>query len=204
MKNSSGSIIAFTDDDCYPEKHWIDNLCLCFSDQSIFYLGGRVELYDPSDLPITIQLKEFCEDIPPYSFVNPGFIQGANFSFRKNSLDLVGGFDPDLGAGTPFPCEDVEILARMSARGLMGRYDPRPLVYHHHGRKTSDDLVSIKKSYDHGRGAYYAKCIVCLPTRLLFLKNWYWSISKKTLISGQFIREINSFFRYLKRRYLWN
>jgi len=203
-KNSIGSVIAFTDDDCYPENHWIDNLCFCFSDQSISYLGGRVELYDPSDLPITIQLKENCEDILPYSFVTPGFIQGANFSFRRDALELVDGFDPDLGAGTPFPCEDVEILARMSAKGLKGRYDPRPLVYHHHGRKTSADLVAIKKSYDYGRGAYYAKCIVCLPTRLLFLKNWYWSFSLKNLISGQLIRELNSFFRYLKRRYLWN
>src|SRR3546814_9709199 len=66
----------------------------------------------------------------------------------------------DFGAGTPFACEDVDALARAAAAGWRGAYDPRPLVYHHHGRKTREDALRLRRVYDTARGAYYAKCIM--------------------------------------------
>jgi hypothetical protein len=50
-------------------------------------------------------------DIEPLSFVATGLIQGANFAIRRDALESVNGFDDDLGAGTPFPREDVDVLA---------------------------------------------------------------------------------------------
>jgi hypothetical protein len=51
----------------------------------------------------------------------------------------------------------VELLARISAAGWAGAYDPKPAVYHDHGRKNGWDEWRIMRSYERGRGGYYAK-----------------------------------------------
>ena len=69
---------------------------------------------------------------------------------RRNVIAAVGPFDPDLGAGTPFPAEDVELVARASAAGWLGGYYPGPIVYHDHGRSSPSAVKHILKEYDLG------------------------------------------------------
>lgn len=131
-------------------------------------------LYDPTDYNFTTIEKAEREDIKPNSFVPAGMITGANFSFRRSALEAVGGFDDDFGSGTNFSCEDVDILARMSAKGWAGAYDPAPVVYHHHGRKTKTEIDRLILQYDYGRGAYYAKCLLSPPLQLRYARVWFW------------------------------
>ena len=50
---------------------------------------------------------------------------------------MIGGFDERFGAATKFfSAEDTDAMARVLGAGWRGAYDPRPLVYHHHGRKV--------------------------------------------------------------------
>jgi GT2 family glycosyltransferase len=130
----------------------------CFRDNGAAYVGGRILLHDQDDLPITIQPLERRVEIPPCSFIRPGLIHGANFAFRKEALEAIAGFDPLLGAGTRIRSgDDIDAVARTSAAGYAGAYDPRPLVYHHHGRKNPRDLEALEAGYDLGRGAYFMK-----------------------------------------------
>ena len=174
-----GDIVAFTDDDCYPEKDFLRRIAECFGENGPDYLGGRILLFDPADYPITIQTDEGTHAIAPGSFVQAGLIQGANMSARMRVLQALDGFDEDLGAGTAFPCEDVEFLSRASAHGFTGAYDPRPVVYHHHRRRTRAQVSALKRSYDIGRGAYLMKCLLDSRRRKLALKNWYWANRKR-------------------------
>jgi GT2 family glycosyltransferase len=170
---ANGDIIAFTDDDCYPEKTFLTSVCQCFDEnEKLGFVGGRVLLYDRTDYRITIQEQAHRELLEPGSFVPAGFIHGANLSFRRSALISVGGFDDRFGAGTAFVCEDVDIQARILARGWHGVYDPRPMVYHHHRRKTEADANQLTKKYDHGRGAYYVKCLLDKKIRGTYLVNW--------------------------------
>jgi GT2 family glycosyltransferase len=156
---AAGHIVVFTDDDCYPQPDYVDQILACFDEKPVAFIGGRVLLHDPEDAPITIQLLDRRIDLPAHSFVAPGLIHGANFAFRREALQAIGGFDERLGAGTKlFSAEDTDALARASARGFSGAYDPRPVVYHHHRRRNSAEVQDMRKAYTIGGGAYWLKC----------------------------------------------
>lgn len=173
---SRGDVVAFTDDDCYPADDFLFSILRCFAEQAgLGFIGGRILRYDSKDYRITIQERSERRDLSPGNFLPDGLIHGANFAFRRTALESVNGFDERFGAGALFSCaEDVDILARMLARGWNGAYDPRPLVYHHHRRRTEAEALRLMKQYDRGRGAYYLKCILDLDPKLraLYLLKW--------------------------------
>jgi glycosyltransferase involved in cell wall biosynthesis len=174
---AAGEIIAFTDDDCYPRPDFVTEVWRNFVESEISYLGGRVVLYDAQDYPITIQLCERRIEIAPGSFIQAGQIHGANIAARRTTIQTLGGFDEMLGAGAPIPSgEDVDFVSRASAAGYWGAYDPRPVVFHHHRRRTKNQVSSLEFSYDLGRGAYYMKCILDKARRRKAIKAWYWSV----------------------------
>jgi hypothetical protein len=169
---AESDIVAYIDDDCYPAEDFLDAVFECFAkDPRLGYVGGRILLHDPSDRRITIQESLERQFFAPDSFIQPGVIQGANLAFQRTALREVGGFDPWFGAGALFTGEEAELLARISAAGWTGAYDPTPVVYHHHGRKKARDEWRLMRSYDRGRGAYYAKCILNKGMRQLYVRN---------------------------------
>jgi glycosyltransferase involved in cell wall biosynthesis len=169
-----GDIVAFTDDDCYPEPDYIDRIDAAFQDASIAYIGGCIDLHDPADRPITILTGRSKRLIPARTIVEPGEIQGANMAARRSVLETVGGFDETLGAGTPFPAEDVEFVCQASFAGLVGAYDPGPVVRHHHRRQTDMAVRALQAGYARGRGAYHLKCFLDPARRRPALTTWYW------------------------------
>lgn len=177
---ASGDILAFTDDDCYPAREFLDELQRVFSDRSVGYMGGRILLYDQDDAPVSIRVTTEARFVGAHSFVHTGLIQGANMACRRAVIDSVGAFDADFGAGTPFPAEDVEFVARASAAGWCGGYFPGPVVYHDHGRRGEAVIRRLFEQYDRGRGAYYAKFILRTDTRWTYCRYWYWSVNLRT------------------------
>ena len=173
---AAGTIVAFTDDDCYPAADFIDMIAACFADPSVGYLGGRIVLHDPADAPVTIQLRDTLLAIAPGSYIPAGLIQGANMAARREVLAALGGFDEMLGAGTPYPCEDIDFVSCASAAGFAGVFDPRPVVAHHHRRRTAQELAALRRSYDVGRGAYYAKCLFDPRRRSIAWRAWLKSL----------------------------
>jgi glycosyltransferase involved in cell wall biosynthesis len=169
-----GEIVAFTDDDCYPQHDFVTQIEAVFSDRDIGYCGGRILLHDATDYPITIIEDEQRRTIAPFTFVQPGIIQGANMAARRIALDEVGGFDEMLGAGTPYPSEDIDFITRLSFAGIAGVYDPAPVVFHHHRRKAGEQVERLQRAYDIGRGAYYMKCTLDPRLRGITLRNLYW------------------------------
>jgi GT2 family glycosyltransferase len=192
-KMSQGDIVAFTDDDCYPADDFLHSIARCFEENlRLGFIGGRILLHDPEDYPITIQERAGREDLCPGDFLPAGLIHGANWACRRTALESVDGFDEHFGPGAVFVCaEDVDIMGRMLARGWHGAYDPRPLVYHHHRRRTQLEVLQLLRQYARGRGAYYAKCILNPKVRMVYLRNWCeemqrqsWKISARELVSG--------------------
>jgi glycosyltransferase involved in cell wall biosynthesis len=154
-----GEVLAFTDDDCYPEIDFLTRVWSAFADPSIGYIAGRIVLHDPADYPMTT-----IESTTPYvfrarSFVRGGSFGGANMAFRKKVLDEIGGFDPLFGPGALFNAEDVDAAARASAIGWKGEFRPEVIVRHHHGRKAPD-IPRLVKSYGMGLGAYHMKLLL--------------------------------------------
>ncbi|MBB3444210.1 glycosyltransferase [Rhizobium sp. BK379] len=172
-RSTRGKIVAFTDDDCILPADYIDRVVEVFrEDPELGFMGGRIELFDPDDAPVTIDLRDHRVEIPAKAYVSAGMLQGANMAIRRDVLVKIGGFDRRLGAGTPFPCEDIDAVAAAVWAGYRGAYDPRPVILHHHRRKAAD-VPDIMLSYDKGRGAYYMKYLLKTETRAAYIRGWW-------------------------------
>ena len=186
---TNASIIAFTDDDCYPEPDYLERISDVLDDPEVGIAGGRILLYDPTDAPVTINESQIEQVFNPGSFVCGGVINGANMAFRRQALVDINGFDDDFSAG-----EDVDAVLRTLAAGWKGKYDPRPLVYHHHRRKHGIDIQLLHKYYDTGRGKFYMKCILFLPQR--WQCAWFWLRCIRRQSPAKTLREVRSAIQY--------
>jgi GT2 family glycosyltransferase len=144
-----------------------------FTDPKIGFAGGRVELFDPNDYPMTIATSPEMKLFPPFSVIPGGEMLGANMMFRRSVINEVGGFDVDFGPGTPLVADDTDILIRASFSGWWGIYTPDTMVAHHHGRKAND-AIALARKYCNGSGALNLKFVLMRKTRLQFLKAFYW------------------------------
>ena len=211
IRSACGDIIAFTDDDCYVSDNYIDSILYAFEDPEIGVVGGRILLYDQSDINLTINESKSYLVFQPRTFVAAGTVQGANMAFRRTILDHIGGFEENFGAGTSFSCEDVDAVAAALWKGFTGAYDPRPVVYHHHGRKTTREERDLWKTYDKGRGAYYAKYILRSDSRSAYITHWLGGVKTGVASGGlksrlwhgrQSCRELVGGLHYLTTRVL--
>lgn len=173
LRNSSGDIVVFTDDDCYVDPDFATEVERLFADNpALGFFGGRIMLHDPTDLPVTIKESMVTETFAPFEFLPAGSIHGANFGFRRSVITSLGGFDEHLGAGTNFAAEDIEMVGRAVGAGFEGMYSPGPVVSHHHRRKLPSDLQSLSATYDVGRGAYYVSMLRNAKLRWQALRYW--------------------------------
>jgi glycosyltransferase involved in cell wall biosynthesis len=156
-----GAILAFTDDDCFPSPDWLGNVVREFElHPELAGLGGRVELHDPRDFPITIRTSRAREALTSAHQL-PALMVGCNMAFRRTTVDAVGEFDVTLGAGTPAgSAEDTDYLYRALLLGLRIEYVPDVLVAHNHGRRCAEEVAQLKRSYARGRGALLTKYLL--------------------------------------------
>lgn len=206
LSEASGRLVAFTDDDCYPAPDFLDQVVACFDEHEIQYLGGRALLFDENDARVCIQEQTEREFVEPRSFVLPRLIRGMNFAVERRALLRVGGFDERLGAGTRFySAEDTDAIARMSWAGMRGLYDPRPIVYHHHGRRLAADIDNLSRGYSIGMGAYLLKFAIRKDSRWVYLRGWYSRAREgwRTRTLREFGGAIRFGIRYLLRGGVW-
>lgn len=197
LARASGQTIVFTDDDCYLEPGYLRKAGAIFSNAQFDYCGGRILLYDTNDSQYGCNLREQFHLVPPHSFIPAGEFQGANMVVHRRVIEKIGGFDPMLGAGTPFRCEDIEYCARASMEGFAGAHVPELVVLHHHGRKPGPDIAGLVALNDYARGAYYMKFL--LQGNIQFLKGWR-RLSFHWKHRGMAVREIRGALAYLLSR----
>jgi len=82
--------------------------------------------------------------------------------------------------------------------GFAARFDPRPVVSHHHGRRIAD-VPALEAGYDRGRGAYYAKYLLRPDSRITCLRAWWRQANRGHYRSSlrRLNREILAASRYL-------
>ncbi len=133
---ASGEVLAFLDDDAYPEKGWLESALAWFNDSSVAAVGG------PGVTPPTDGVRQRASGWVLASYFGGGnstyrFRPGRyrevndfpsmNILVRKVDFEAVGGFRSQY-----WPGEDSEfcnkIVTELHKRII---YDPNALVYHH-------------------------------------------------------------------------
>lgn len=136
LNYASGKILAFIDDDVYPQRDWLKNAVKNFADESVAAVGGPA--VTPSEDNLRQKASGFIYASP---LVNAKFryryiplkkrqvddYPSCNFLVRKSIMQELGGFDTNF-----WPGEDTKLCLDITKK-LRKKiiYDPAVLVYHH-------------------------------------------------------------------------
>lgn len=173
MKAAKGRILAFTDDDCEIFPDYFSVIAALFaSDKEPVMRGGRIELGDARDLPVTIK-TELEPALLTSDLHAGGFIHGANMAFPRTLMEKVGLFDARFGAGSPFRSgEDTDYVHRAFNAGIRVEYLPDFAVKHFHGRRELGDVKKLQSGYAFGNGALYAKYLFDRRSNMRGMLRW--------------------------------
>lgn len=157
---AAGNILAFIDDDAYPDPDWLEKAMPLFKDKQIGAIAG------PGVLPKDTNNWEKIFDEVLKTPLGAGsytyrFVQGKkryvddypsmNFLISKKLFKKIGGFNSAYWPGEDSKlCE--EIVYRENKKIL---YDPSVLVYHHRRNNLSGYLAQ-HGNYGFHRGAFFA------------------------------------------------
>ena len=177
LQAARGELLAFIDDDCrFHPEHVNDHLRHDAADTELLLRGGRIELGDPTDLPMTINITPTVKrwsralNSARHHAMN-GIINGCNMTMRRALFDRLGPFDENFGPGGPFSGDDTEYIFRAYAAGTTIEYVPDMAVSHYHGRKTTDAAWKLWRHYMIGQGAIFAKYFFKHPS---LARPYYW------------------------------
>ncbi len=128
----SGDLVAYIDDDAFPEEHWLRYLAMAFIQQDVAAVGGP-NYPVPNDVmvadcvanapggPMEVMLTDnIAEHIP-----------GCNMSFRRSALNQIGGFDPQFRAAG----DDVDLCWRIQQE--VGSIGFQPAAFNWHRRRNT-------------------------------------------------------------------
>ncbi|WP_062228411.1 glycosyltransferase family 2 protein [Aureimonas frigidaquae] len=181
-----GNLLAFTDDDCALAPEYFTRVAAAFrNDAEPILRGGRVELGDARDLPVTI--KTDAEPARLDRTLHPGgFVHGCNMAFPRTIPERIGGFDERFGAGARFRSgEDTDYIHRVFKAGMGVAYEPAMLVHHFHGRRRPEDVHRLHAGYAFGNGALYAKYMFDRGSNMRGMLRWDLRMAARELFTGQ-------------------
>ena len=127
LEAASGEIVAFIDDDAYPDPQWLRYIASTFMNTKHVGVGGPNLPADDDGLiascvahapggPNHVLLSDtVAEHIP-----------GCNMAFRKSALEKVGGFDAQFRIAG----DDVDLCWRLQQCGGTLGFNPGAVVWH--------------------------------------------------------------------------
>ena len=135
---TEADIIAFIDDDAYPEPGWLAGIVRAFEEPSVMCAGGPVEPLIEGELPSWFSgrflpyLTVWNLGEEPVDLVYNEYPRGANVAYRRLGIERVGNFSVHLGrkGKSLLSCEEIELCLRLERAGFAVRYQPDALVRH--------------------------------------------------------------------------
>jgi GT2 family glycosyltransferase len=187
FRAAQGALLVCTDDDCRLGADYIRNLLAHdATDRELILRGGRVELGDTADLPLTIKTdtvpRRWSRILRSARHECLGnCLHGCNVSMRRALLDRIGPYD---AAHFATGAEDTDFIFRCYLAGVAIEYAPDLVVYHHHGRKTAAQGHNLFRGYMIQMGALYAKYLFKDPD-LCRQVSWDLRNAAKELVAGR-------------------
>jgi GT2 family glycosyltransferase len=128
LKAAMGEIVAYIDDDAYPDPHWLTYLAATFLNTAHVGVGGP-NLAPPEDGPIADCVAN-APGGPLHVLLSDHeaeHIPGCNMAFRKAALEAIGGFDTQFRTAG----DDVDVCWRLQQLGWTIGFHPAAMVWHH-------------------------------------------------------------------------
>jgi GT2 family glycosyltransferase len=124
---ATGSLLAYTDADCFADPHWLTHLVYQFERSDAAAVGGpNLSPEDgrlaacvaaaPGQPMHVLESDQVAEHIP-----------GCNMAFRKAALESINGFDAQYRKAG----DDVDVCWRLQQAGCWVAFAPAAFVWHH-------------------------------------------------------------------------
>lgn len=135
---AAGDVVAFIDDDAYPDPAWLDHLLPGFDSAEVAAVGGPVWDHTGANLQAKYSIANrfgvarVASGIDPTAFFNsPHSLDilypiGTNSAFVRERLVEIGGFDEEF----EYYLDETDVCCRLADRGWMVRALGDGYVYH--------------------------------------------------------------------------
>ena len=127
-QEATGEIVAYIDDDAYPDPHWLHYLAHAFMTGDWVGVGGP-NIAPPGDGPIADCIAN-APGGPVHVLVSDTeaeHIPGCNMAFRREALAAIDGFDPRYRTAG----DDVDLCWRLQAQGGRIGFHAGAMDWHH-------------------------------------------------------------------------
>jgi len=134
IETADGDLVAFIDDDAYPDSLWLKYLVLSLSKEENCVGVGGPNLPPPSEDWRIVAMGHAPGGPNPVlvSDRSAEHVPGCNMLFRKEALVEVGGFDPRFRTAG----DDVDLCWRLIDKGGRIAYSQSAVVWHHRRSST--------------------------------------------------------------------
>ena len=138
IANASGEIVAFIDDDAYPDPAWLDDLVAGFDDDEVAAVGGPVYNHTGTAFQARYSVATrfgeawVDEELNPTEYLaRPRgrtfpYTIGTNSAFLRRRLVEIGGFDEQFD----YYLDETDVCCRLLDRGHLVKLVDRGFVYH--------------------------------------------------------------------------
>jgi O-antigen biosynthesis protein len=125
---ATGEVIAYIDDDAYPDAEWLKYLAMTFMTTDHAAVGGPN--LSPSSDGFVAAGVSLAPGGPTHVLLSDReaeHIPGCNMAIRKSCLQAIGGFDPTFRIAG----DDVDVCWRLQQYGWTLGFNPAAVVWHH-------------------------------------------------------------------------
>jgi len=156
--NTALDLLVYCDDDVLVEPSWLASLTAPLLRGDGEAATGRVVAGAPEQRgafgpAVVLDEHPAVYDAP----VDRDVLAGGNSALSRSVLEVVGGWDDRLGAGSRFPAaEDNDLGLRLLERGYRIVYVP-DAVLHHRSWRPGGRYPLVRWRYGLGKGGFYAK-----------------------------------------------
>jgi len=206
---AAGDVVAFIDDDAYPDPAWLDRLVEGYDSDEVAAVGGPVWDHTGAALQARYTFGNFLGDarvgideVNPTEFLNSPwsaeFVNtlGTNSSFRRDRLVEIGGFDEEF----EYYLDENSVCCRLVDRGWVVRAIDDGFVYHKFlpsnirgANRAIRNRYPVLKSkcyfalkYGLGRHSFYELCTNLVGFIERSRNDYRWCVEEGLLSEGDF------------------
>jgi GT2 family glycosyltransferase len=160
IKEATGEVIAFLDDDAVAEPTWLHNILQAYHGASVIGVGGQIvpiwRAGRPRWFPDEFGWVVGCTytGLPDHPAPVRNLI-GTNMSFRRDVFGTIGGFDSRVGrrGALPVGCDETEFCIRAGQRwpDRFVVYEPSARVAHNVPASRAAWRYFVSRCFAEGR-----------------------------------------------------
>jgi O-antigen biosynthesis protein len=145
LEAATGEIVAYIDDDAWPDPHWLKHLVRTLETTGFEGVGGP-NIPPPED-SLTAESIAVAPGGPNHVLLSDDeaeHIPGCNMAFRRSALRAIGGFDETFWTAG----DDVDVCWRIHERGWRIGFSAGAVVFH---RRRGSMRSYLRQQYEYGK-----------------------------------------------------